>query len=144
VPGIHGSLDVNREAQDDPSGYGVQGIGTACACSLDMHTNLPIKIRISHPPGLPAAGLPVESVIDVHVEHDDGWVSYAAITGCRWRCYVNTAERRAYWEMPSGASDASGDQWIPTPEAAVDLPQQLRVAMHRAAACGLVASGLRL
>jgi len=86
-------------------------------------------------------GLAEGQQIDVHVEHDDGWVSIAEIAGVPWRCYVNTAERRAHWEARQSA--VMTDAWTSIIEAAVDLPQFLRVAMHRAAAAGLVAAGIR-
>jgi hypothetical protein len=82
-------------------------------------------------------GLAVDQLIDVRVDYDDGWISLAAVPGRNFRCYVNTAERRVYWEAQHTGA------WTPVGEDAVDLPVQLRAAMRRAAAAGLVAAGIR-
>lgn len=94
-----------------------------------------MTMTVGHVPGL-AEG----QMIDVRVEHDDGWVSIAEVPGVNFRCYVNTSERRAYWEIRDGAGEWHG---IATGTVA-DLPQPLRESMHRAAAAGIVAAGLRL
>jgi hypothetical protein len=65
-------------------------------------------------------------------------VAYAEYqhAGPRWRCWVSSADRSARWEHGPGAGD-----WVALEEAAVDLPQQLRVTMARAADAALVAAG---
>lgn len=84
------------------------------------------------------AGLSAGESIQVDVVHNDGYVAYARWNNSHnspFRCWVNTAERRAHWEC------GSGDDWSDCDEVSVEIDQRLRCAMHRAAAAGLVACG---
>lgn len=82
-------------------------------------------------------GQPAGDVLDVVVEHDDGYIAIARWG--QWRCIANTAERRVSWERRVPASDP----WVSVQETAVDLPAALRESMARAAHAELVACGAR-
>lgn len=88
-------------------------------------------------------GLADNQMIDVRIEHDDGWLSFAEVPGLHFRCYVNTAERRAHWEVRDGAGEWHSIQSWPADQMQSMPPQSLRESMHRAAAAGIVAAGLR-
>jgi hypothetical protein len=108
-----------------------------------MTTDYPNEIT----PGLPrgeiltmrvtgAYGLPCDEAIDVRVVRDDDAIAYAELATMMFRCWINTAGRAAHWEIMK-----DDGQWHGVTEASVDLPQPLRVALHRAASAGLVACG---
>jgi hypothetical protein len=91
-------------------------------------------------PGGGAVGIPSDW-IDVRVEDDDGYVSYAELesregTPNPVRCWVNTGTRSPTWEVGNGDGD-----WNTVESSEVDLADSTRTAMARAARAGLVAIG---
>lgn len=83
-----------------------------------------------------ADGLQPGSTIEVHVEHDDGYVAYATFRN-GYRCWANTADLAVQWE------ERIRDHWAGRPESEIDLCADLRKSMARAAHAGLVACGAR-
>ncbi len=86
-----------------------------------------------------AAGFASNEVITVRVEHDDGYVAIAEAFGVAYRCEVNTLGD-AYW---MARAPTHPDGWQRVDASAVELPQQRRDSMRRAARAGLVLVGAR-
>lgn len=82
-------------------------------------------------------GQPAGDVLDVAVEHDDGYIAIARWG--QWRCIANTAERRVSWERRVPTPEV----WASVQDRAVDLHPDLRKSMARAAHAGLIACGAR-
>lgn len=82
-------------------------------------------------------GQPPSDVLEVVVEHDDGYIAIARWG--QWRCIATTAERRVSWERRV----PTPEQWASVQDSAVDLRPDLRKSMARAAHAGLVACGAR-
>jgi hypothetical protein len=79
-------------------------------------------------------GQPAGDVIDVVVEHDDGYIAIARWD--KWRVCVNTGGD-VFWERRV----RTPGEWAPAKDAEVVIPVVFRKSIVRAAHAGLVACG---